>query len=198
MLMYFILFWRIRSLWIGWRLAWYCRTLIKSYPSWTCAFQTVEAVVCEHAFLNLLFVQVEWKVWAFLYIAAYCKTRGNERRTRPQQQRRNLVPWATPMMQTSTMLLPTFGFWMGASLRTQRMADQLTFLQKWGARSTELRPLRPSLHFSCITRLTRLCAHSWPLSLECRGIPPTRPKWTHFWRPKSKCKYHSFVWVVQV
>ena len=101
--------------------------------------------------------------------------------------------WATPMMQTSTMLLPTFEFWMAASLRTQHMAVQLTFLQMWGCRSTGLRPPRPPLDFSFITRLTRLCAHSWPLSLECRGIPPTRPKLTHFWRPKSKCKYHSFV-----
>jgi hypothetical protein len=62
------------------------------------------------------------------------------------------------MMQTSTMLLPTFGFWMAASLRTQHMADQITFLQTWGAQSNGLRPLRPPLDFSCITRLTRLLA----------------------------------------
>jgi hypothetical protein len=62
-----------------------------------------------------------------------------------------------------------------------------------------LRPPRQPLDFSYITRLTRLCAHSWPRSLECQsGIPPTRPRWTHFWRPKSKCMYRSFVQVVQV
>jgi hypothetical protein len=38
------------------------------------------------------------------------------------------------------MLLPTFGFWMATSLRTQRMAVQLTFLQMWGGRSKASTP----------------------------------------------------------
>ena len=93
--------------------------------------------------------------------------------------------WATPMMQTSTMLLPTFGFWMAASLSTQSMAVPLTFLQMWGSQSTGLSPPHQPLDFSFITRLTRQCAHSCPRPLECQsGIPPMSKRWKHFWRPK--------------
>ena len=55
--------------------------MIQSDVSWTCEFQTFEAVLCEHAFLNLCLYRWNGKFEHFCrpYIAAYDKTKAKNK-----------------------------------------------------------------------------------------------------------------------